>query len=542
MTTRAPSEGQTKYACAGAMAEDQKRTSWNEDGRRRSGPETPIRPDQQRDRPWVSYIGGLSTALQNAVDKPLMPVGLPHPRFSGYLLLSTNWRSDFSQYVNGSLCHIGVHPCPGCYSNISHSQLPFRTQMGLSAADGMANCVPPMDDIQTILFRGNNDCRRLLPITHRIIQVFIIKLQMGLHMCLLEQGDLAATVGFYTFTMVFIMISSLMLLTQRITSLALDIHEKKVTVNIDEAKKNGLHHLSACSKLAVLSYFLFFPALLGGPLCSFAEFQKQISTCKVCDIRTVIKAGALFFFFHALQGILFAHITFPYDLTNCRRWECVCVMWSTALLFRLTYYSQWLLDEALLCGAGFYIGESSYGDFTDGNIYTLETTHRISSFARTWNKSTAKWLRRLIFQNCSKKPLLSTFAFSAWWHGLYPGQIFGFMCWALMVEADYRIHAKLGVILKSPIIRFLCKVITWVETQMIIAFIMLAVEMRSLTMLLALLLSFNSLFPFFYCVLLIVLNNLTPPLIDSFLSTLCIIEGISRNAVTDINHLQFPEW
>ncbi|CAJ0963674.1 unnamed protein product [Ranitomeya imitator] len=45
-------QGRAKYACAGAVAEDQKRTSWNEDGRRRSGPETPIRPDQQRDRPW----------------------------------------------------------------------------------------------------------------------------------------------------------------------------------------------------------------------------------------------------------------------------------------------------------------------------------------------------------------------------------------------------------------------------------------------------------------------------------------------------------
>ncbi|XP_073511302.1 ghrelin O-acyltransferase [Phyllobates terribilis] len=310
----------------------------------------------------------------------------------------------------------------------------------------------------------------------------------------------------------FIMISSLMLLTQKITSLGLDIHEKKVMVNIDdvlETKKNGLHHRSASSILAVLSYLLFFPALLGGPLCSFVEFQKQISNCKVCDIRcrfwTVIKACTLFFFFHALQSILFSHITFPYDLTNCRRWECVCVMWSTALLFRLTYYSQWLLDEALLCSAGFYLGESSYGDVTDSNIYALETTHRISSFARTWNKSTAKWLRRLIFQNCSKQPLLSTFAFSAWWHGLYPGQIFGFMCWALMVEADYRIHAKLSVISKSPIIRFLFKVITWLETQMIISFIMLAVEMRSLTMLLALLLSFNSVFPFFYCILLIFL-------------------------------------
>ncbi|CAJ0956048.1 unnamed protein product [Ranitomeya imitator] len=47
-----PQQGRAKYACAGAVAEDQKKTSCNEDGRRRSGPETPIRPDQQRDRPW----------------------------------------------------------------------------------------------------------------------------------------------------------------------------------------------------------------------------------------------------------------------------------------------------------------------------------------------------------------------------------------------------------------------------------------------------------------------------------------------------------
>ncbi|CAJ0932512.1 unnamed protein product [Ranitomeya imitator] len=78
-----PTTGRAKYACAGAVAEDQKRTSCNEDGRRRSGPDTPIRLDQQRDRPWVSNIRGLSTALQNAVDKPLMPVGLPHPPFLG---------------------------------------------------------------------------------------------------------------------------------------------------------------------------------------------------------------------------------------------------------------------------------------------------------------------------------------------------------------------------------------------------------------------------------------------------------------------------
>ncbi|CAJ0931181.1 unnamed protein product [Ranitomeya imitator] len=51
-------KGRAKYACAGAVAEDQNRTSCNEDGRRQSGPETPIRPDQQRDRPWVPVAEG----------------------------------------------------------------------------------------------------------------------------------------------------------------------------------------------------------------------------------------------------------------------------------------------------------------------------------------------------------------------------------------------------------------------------------------------------------------------------------------------------
>ncbi|XP_056424848.1 ghrelin O-acyltransferase [Hyla sarda] len=314
-----------------------------------------------------------------------------------------------------------------------------------------------------------------------------------------------------------IMISSLMLLTQKITSLAMDIHEKKVIVSVKdvmESKEKERHRPPPCSILVVLSYLLFFPALLGGPLCSIVEFQQQINNCKVCDypghIWTIVKTFIFFFFFHILQSIITDYIAFQYNLTGCRQWECVYVMWSTALVFKLTYYSHWLLDEALFYSAGFYVGSCFYADFTDSNIYTLETTNRISLFARNWNKSTAKWLRRLIFQNCSKQPLLSTFAYSAWWHGLYPGQIFGFLCWAVMVEADYRIHAKLSIISKSPYIVFLCNLVTWFQTQMIIAFIMLAVEMRNITMLKALLLSYNSFFPLLYGVSLIFLMKLKP--------------------------------
>ncbi|CAJ0955409.1 unnamed protein product [Ranitomeya imitator] len=63
-TRTATEQGRAKYACAGTVAEDQKRTSCNEDGRRRSGPETPIRPDQQRDRPWCMKCPFSSSVLK----------------------------------------------------------------------------------------------------------------------------------------------------------------------------------------------------------------------------------------------------------------------------------------------------------------------------------------------------------------------------------------------------------------------------------------------------------------------------------------------
>ncbi|CAJ0942666.1 unnamed protein product, partial [Ranitomeya imitator] len=66
-----PQQGRAKYACAGAVAEDQKRTSCNEDGRHRSGPETPIRPDQQRDRPWIEYLQQANRDLENRAQELL---------------------------------------------------------------------------------------------------------------------------------------------------------------------------------------------------------------------------------------------------------------------------------------------------------------------------------------------------------------------------------------------------------------------------------------------------------------------------------------
>ncbi|CAJ0950007.1 unnamed protein product [Ranitomeya imitator] len=73
-----------------------KRSTARFKGRQSTPAPKPQSEDQKRGRPLIKmggagpgptagmplgYIEGLSTAFQNAVDKPLLPMGLPHPRF-----------------------------------------------------------------------------------------------------------------------------------------------------------------------------------------------------------------------------------------------------------------------------------------------------------------------------------------------------------------------------------------------------------------------------------------------------------------------------
>ncbi|NP_001186218.2 ghrelin O-acyltransferase [Gallus gallus] len=287
-------------------------------------------------------------------------------------------------------------------------------------------------------------------------------------------------------------LSAIMLLTQKVTSLAMDIHEGTVLPQPGQ----GLLQRA----LPLCSYLLFFPALLGGPLCSFSKFQAQVMSLGAvpCPLRAV---GWRYL------GVLVLQVLRAWLegwLPCMQGWASMGHMWAQALLFRLAYYSQWVLDEALLEAAGFGAAVE-HRDLSGHDLWTLETTHRLSVFSRTWNRSTSLWLRRLVFQRCPVQPLLATFAFSAWWHGLRPGQIFGFLCWAIMVEADYRIHPFLSSRATSCVAKLLYRGTTWVFTQLIIAYIQMAVETESFSMLCLLWTSYNSILPLTYGLVLLLL-------------------------------------
>nr|XP_009682041.1 PREDICTED: ghrelin O-acyltransferase [Struthio camelus australis] len=297
-----------------------------------------------------------------------------------------------------------------------------------------------------------------------------------------------------------VVLSAIMLLTQKATSLALDVHEGTVTLQPSQ----GLLQRA----LPLCSYLLFFPALLGGPLCSFRRFQAQIEFSGT-SYHPLGAAGQRCLCALALQ-VLHAGLEGQLaTMQGCTGLSCVCSMWTQALIFKLAYYSHWVLDEALLEAAGFG-PEAGQGDLSGSDLWILETTNRVAVFARTWNKSTSRWLRRLIFQRCPAQPLLATFAFSAWWHGLQPGQVFGFLCWAIMVKADYRIHPFLRARAASHGAKFLYHGATWLFTQLIIAYILVAVETESFSELRLLWTSYNSILPLSYSLALLLLLTKKP--------------------------------
>ncbi|XP_051475244.1 ghrelin O-acyltransferase [Apus apus] len=283
-------------------------------------------------------------------------------------------------------------------------------------------------------------------------------------------------------------LSAIMLLTQKATSLALDIHEGVVQLQPGQGLLR--HALPLCS------YLLFFPALLGGPLCSFSRFRGQAEAAGAAP-RPLRGAGQRCLCALALRGL-------RGGLAGCPALRLPPRLWAQALLLRLAYYGHWALDEALLEVAG--LGpEAGQGDLSLQDLWTLETTHRLAVFSRTWNKSTSRWLRRLVFQRCPAHPLLATFAFSAWWHGLRPGHVFGFLCWAVVLEADYRIHPLLGAHATSRGAKVFYRGTTWVFTQLLVAYIMVAVETESFSKLCLLWTSCNSILPLSYCLALLLL-------------------------------------
>ncbi|XP_037634351.1 ghrelin O-acyltransferase [Sebastes umbrosus] len=307
----------------------------------------------------------------------------------------------------------------------------------------------------------------------------------------------------------FLAVSTLMLLTQRITSVSMDLQEERVLLTFKSKRE-------ACVMLLpLISYILNFTTLLGGPLCSYSRFVSSMAGISLNAPPNPL--GVVFL--KLMQVLLLEWLRYclvhflkhnPYDPSNSMILYGVLWVWSLAVVLRIQYYSHWKVSECLNNAAGFGFWEKSPGDspdwsrLSDGDFWTIEASSCMSEFARRWNATTASWLRRLVYIRCKRFPLFMTFSFSLWWHGCHLGHFVGIWTWAATVKADYHIHRYLHTKLSSTW-RKIYTCLSWMNIQMIVACIVIAIEFRNMSGLRLLSLTHIGLFPLFNIILFFIL-------------------------------------
>lgn len=270
--------------------------------------------------------------------------------------------------------------------------------------------------------------------------------------------------------------------------------------------------------LPLISYTLNFTTLLGGPLCSYSRFVSLMAGIRLNPPPN--PQGVVFL--KLIQVLLLECLRYClvyflkhniYDPYNSIFLYGILWVWGMAVVLRMQYYSHWRISECLNNAAGFGFWENAPGcspdwsRLSDGDFWTTEASSRISEFARRWNTTTASWLRRLIYMRCKHFPLFMTFGFSLWWHGLHLGHFVGILTWAATVKADYHIHGHLHRRLSSTWRKtYTC--LSWINTQMIVACIVIAVELRNMSGLRLLSTTYIGLFPLCNIILLFILLKL----------------------------------
>ncbi|XP_023602931.1 lysophospholipid acyltransferase 2 [Myotis lucifugus] len=103
-------------------------------------------------------------------------------------------------------------------------------------------------------------------------------------------------------------------------------------------------------------------------------------------------------------------------------------------------------------------------------------------FLDNWNIQTALWLKRVCYERTTWSPTVQTFVLSAIWHGVYPGYYLTFLTGVLMTLAARAMRSNFRhYFLKSPQLKLLYDVVTWGATQVavsytVVPFVLLSVK------------------------------------------------------------------
>ncbi|KAH8253943.1 hypothetical protein KR032_007830 [Drosophila birchii] len=283
----------------------------------------------------------------------------------------------------------------------------------------------------------------------------------------------------------------LMIITQKVTSLAFSIHDGFVRRDEDLTKAQQYHAIRKMpTALEYFSYVWHFPSILAGPLVFYKDYidfvegynllsspsgngnldnsQKEV-VLEPSPTKTVIRkvVGSLVCAFIFMKFVKLYPVKDMKEDDFLNNTSMVYKYWYAMMAttcIRFKYYHAWLLADAICNNSG--LGFTGYDK--DGNpkwdlisninvlsfevidyksllryifanillYFILQFSTNMRDAINNWNCGTNRWLRTLVYERVPLKyGTLLTFALSAVWHGFYPGYYLTFATGAVVVTA-----------------------------------------------------------------------------------------------------------
>uniref|UniRef100_A0AAR5PQI1 Uncharacterized protein n=1 Tax=Dendroctonus ponderosae TaxID=77166 RepID=A0AAR5PQI1_DENPD len=288
----------------------------------------------------------------------------------------------------------------------------------------------------------------------------------------------------------------LMVITQKVTSLAFSLHDGMVE---NDEKLTETQRSYALKKvpnlLEFFSYSLMFPSLMAGPAMFYKDYIEFIEGNSLMDLKkstpsskpvVVHEPNLMKVVFKKLALAIVCALVFVlflprFPITRLKDEDFInnttftYKFWYLSVatsLVRAKYYFAWTLADAICNNAGMGWDGSSWSRYTNVDIFRFELGTSLKESIEAWNKGTNQWLRFIVYKRSSSYSTLATFALSAIWHGFYPGYYITFLSGALFTFASRTMHRHLRPhFMYSSESKVLYNIITFAATRLVMVYI-----------------------------------------------------------------------
>lgn len=294
----------------------------------------------------------------------------------------------------------------------------------------------------------------------------------------------------------------MMIITQKITSLAYEIHDGMFRKDEElTPSQRGLAVRRMPSLLEYVSYTCNFMGILAGPLCSYKDYiafiegraphmaqsgengkeeqhGKAEPSPNAAVTEKLLVCGLSLLFHLTISSMLPVEYNIDERFQATASWPTKATyLYVSLLAARPKYYFAWTLADAINNAAGFGFrgydknGVARWDLISNLRIQQIEMSTSFKMFLDNWNIQTALWLKRVCYERATFSPTVQTFFLSAIWHGVYPGYYLTFLTGVLMTLAARAVRNNFRhYFVEPPQLKLFYDIITWAATQITISY------------------------------------------------------------------------